>query len=87
MTVVIRIRCGNDLRKAESTLADVLALSDETAVAQGTIIDRVKTPIDGTLQHNLSGIILGRGNYIQFDQVTESIRGSVVLFGHFGIPS
>lgn len=67
--------------------ADAVARSDETAVADGSIIDRVKTPIDNTIQHDLHGVILGKGHYVQFNQITESDSGSVVLFGHFELPS
>ena len=67
--------------------ADAVARSDETAVADGSIIDRVKTPIGNSVQHDLHGIILGKGHYVQFNQITESTSGSVVLFGHFELPS
>ena len=67
--------------------ADAVARADETAVADGSIIDRVKTPVTNTLQHNLHGVILGKGHYVQFNQITESTSGSVVLFGHFEVPS
>jgi hypothetical protein len=64
-------------------LASATALSDETAVADATVVDRVKTGIGETLQHNMHGIILGKNHYIQINQETESTSGSVVLFGHF----
>lgn len=67
--------------------ADATARSDETAVADGSIVDRVKTPVSNILQHDLTGIILGKGHYVQFNQITESTSGSVVLFGHFELPS
>ena len=67
--------------------ADAVARADETAVADGSIVDRVKTPVSNTLQHNLHGIILGKGHYVQFNQITESTSGSVVLLGHFEVPS
>ena len=70
-----------------SQLADAVARSDETAVADGSIIARVKTPVTNTIEINLHGIILGKGHYIQFNQITESTSGSVVLFGHFEVPS
>jgi hypothetical protein len=67
--------------------ADAVARADETAVADGSIIDRVKTPIDNTIEVNLHGVILGRGHYVQINQITESDSGSVILFGHFELPS
>lgn len=70
-----------------SQLADAVARSDETAVADGSIIDRVKTPVTNTIEINLHGVILGRGHYIQINQITESTSGSVILFGHFELPS
>lgn len=59
------------------------AFSDETAVADGTVIGRIKTGIDGHHVHPMAGVILGNGDYVQFNQITESIRGSVLLVGHF----
>ena len=70
-----------------SQLADAVARSDETAVADGDIIDRVKTPVTNTIEINLHGVILGKGHYIQINQITESTSGSVILFGHFEVPS
>ncbi len=70
-----------------SQLADAVARSDETAVADGSIIARAKTPVTNTIEMNLHGIILGKGHYIQFNQITESTSGSVVLIGHFENPS
>ncbi len=73
--------------KFSSTLAAVTAVSNETAVADGGIVDRVKTPVNNTLQHNLHGIILGKNHYVQINQITSSNSGSVVLIGHFENPS
>ena len=75
---------GINLNERFSTVApDTTARSDETAVADGSIIGRVKTPIDNTHIQPLVGVILGKGHYIQFTQVTESGRGSVILVGHY----
>ncbi len=74
-------------RGFSAKLADATAMSDETALADGDIVDRVKTPIDNTIQHDLHGIILEKGHYVQFNQITESDSGSVILFGHFEVPS
>jgi hypothetical protein len=70
-----------------SQLADAVSRSDETAVADGSIFDRVKTPVSNTIEVNLHGVILGRGHYIQINQITESTSGSVIIFGHFELPS
>ena len=79
---------GVNLNQTFSTqLADAVARSDETAVADGSIIGRVKTPVTNTLEVNLHGVILGKNHYIQFNQITESTSGSVVLLGHFELPS
>ncbi len=67
--------------------ADAVARSDETAVADGDIVDRVKTPVSNSIQHDLHGIILEKGTYVQFNQITESTSGSVVLLGHYELPS
>lgn len=66
-----------------STQADVTALSDETAVADASVIRRVKSAISETKVYDLSGVILGNGQYIQVNQETESTAGSVILIGHF----
>ena len=77
----------NSNRRFQSDAADATAFSDETAVSDGDIIGRVKTPIDNTICVDLTGIILDRNHYIQITQVTESTRGSAILTGHFTNPS
>lgn len=75
---------GVNMNERFSTvLPDTTARSDETSVADGSIIARVKTPIDNTITLVLVGVILGKGHYIQFTQVTESGRGSIILVGHY----
>ena len=64
----------------------MVATSDETLVADGDVISRVKTPIDNTVPLNLDGIILGKNHYIQVNQITTSDSGSVILFAHFENP-
>jgi hypothetical protein len=66
---------------------DATALSDETAVADGSIIDRIKTPVSSTVHVSLDGIILFKNHYLQINQITESTSGSVVVVGHFANPS
>lgn len=70
-----------------SVVAQATAFDDETAVADGDLIDRVWTPVLNSRQHIMNGIILGINQYIQINQITESASGSVVLFGHFENPS
>ena len=56
---------------------------DEEAVADGDVVGRAKTPVDNSIPYNLAGMILKKGQYIQFNQETESDSGSVILYGHF----
>lgn len=73
--------------KFRSVPADAISLSDETAVADGDIVDRVKTAVAETRKVDLNGFILERNHYIQFTQVTESTSGSVILRAHYANPS
>ncbi len=78
---------GVNLNRAfASDLADVTSMTDETALPDGDVIMRVKTPIDNTVPVNLDGVILQKGHYVQIQQITESDSGSVILFGHFENP-
>ena len=70
-----------------STPADAVSRTDETAVADGTIVEQVVTPIDLMHHHDLQAIILGKGHYVQINQETESTRGSAAIYGHFANPS
>ncbi|KKN35533.1 hypothetical protein LCGC14_0782670 [marine sediment metagenome] len=77
----------NQNRSFSSKLADATAFSDETAVADGDIVSRVKTAVSGHHVHNLDGLILGKNHYLQINQITESTSGSVIVIGHFETPS
>jgi len=66
--------------------AESVARSDETAVADGSVIGRAKTPIDNSIIYPLTGIILRKNHYIQFNQETASDSGSVILYGHYENP-
>lgn len=79
-TTVTGVNLNNEFA---SKLADATAFSDETAVADGSIIDRVKTIVSGHHIHEMTGIILTKNGYIQVNQITESTSGSVILYGHF----
>ena len=70
-----------------TTPATAVSFSDETAVSDGSLIDRIKTAVNDSRQITLTGIILGKNQYVQFNQITESTSGSIVLFGHFASPS
>ena len=73
--------------KFRSVPADAIGYADETAVADGDIVCRVKTAISTTQNVNLGGFILERNHYVQFTQVTESTSGSVILRAHYANPS
>lgn len=77
----------NQNRIFSSDLADATAFSDETAVADGDTISRVKTIVSGHHIHSLNGVILGKNHYIQINQETESTSGSLILIAHFENPS
>jgi len=65
---------------------DAVAFSDETAVADGNIIDRVKTPIGLSTPVSLDGVIILKNHWLQITQDTESTSGSVAVCGHFANP-
>jgi len=71
----------------QSLFAEAEAYSDETAVADASVIARVKTAISGHYSHSLDGVILIKNQYIQINQETESTSGSVILRGHYANPS
>lgn len=73
-------------RSFSSSLAEATAFSDETAVPDGDIVDRIKIAIDGHHIHILTGVILGKNHYIQINQEVEATSGSVILHGHFENP-
>ena len=73
--------------KFRSVPADAIGYADETAVADGDIVCRVKTAISTTQSVELGGFILERNHYVQFTQVTESTSGSVILRAHYANPS
>jgi len=59
------------------------AYDDETAVADATPISSVTTPTTGSYRVELDGFILGKNQYLQINQETESTSGRVTVFGHF----
>jgi hypothetical protein len=60
-----------------------LAYDDETAVADATPILSVTTNTTESLKMELDGYILGKNQYLQINQETESTSGRVTVFGHF----
>ncbi len=67
----------------DGSTADARAFSDETAVADGDTVARVKTAVSGHVTVDMVGVILGKNHYIQINQETESTSGSVIVHGHF----
>ncbi len=79
---------GVNMNESFSTrLADAQGLTDETAVADATVMFHVWTPITNTVVFPLDGVILGQNHYVQINQETESSTGSLSLVGHFEVPS
>ncbi len=75
---------GVNMNETFSTkLADAIAYTDETAVADATVMFHIWTPITNTVVFDLSGVILGQNHYVQINQETESSTGSLTLVGHF----
>lgn len=71
----------------EGLAAEANAFSDETAVADASVIVRIKTGVSGHHVHSLTGAILRKNHYIQINQETESTSGSAILVGHYENPS
>lgn len=59
------------------------AYDDETAVADATPIVSYTVNTTESLRAELDGFILGKNQYLQINQETESTSGRVTLFGHF----
>lgn len=68
---------------------NTIARSDETAVADATVVLRVYTAISESKLVDLNGIILGQNTYIQVNQEVESAAATpfVIIIGHFENPS
>jgi hypothetical protein len=60
-----------------------IAYDDETAVADATPIVSYTVNTTESLRAELDGFILGKNQYIQINQETESTSGRVTVFGHF----
>lgn len=68
---------------------DTIARSDETAVADATVMLREYTAISESKTVNLNGIILSQNTYIQVNQEVESAAATpfAIIIGHFENPS
>ena len=78
---------GTNLNPGFADNADVHAVSDEDAVADGTTVEIIHVPATVMLPWDLTGIILPKGTYIQLNQDVESTAGGVAVYGHFENPS
>jgi hypothetical protein len=59
------------------------AYDDETAVADATPMVSYTTNTTESLRVELDGFILGKNQYLQINQETESTSGRVTVFGHY----
>jgi hypothetical protein len=59
------------------------AYDDETAVADATPIVSVTVSTTESYRLELDGYIIGKNQYLQINQETESTSGRVTVFGHF----
>ena len=79
-TVVTAINMNQSF---SSTVESYLAYDDETAVADASIMMSATTNTTESLRVELTGVILGKNQYVQINQETESTSGQVTVFGHF----
>ncbi len=68
---------------------NTIARSDETAVADATVVLREYTAVSVSRAVDLTGIILTQNTYIQVNQEVESAGATpfVIIIGHFENPS
>lgn len=59
------------------------AHTDEESIADGTQIEGIWVPTTSSIHQSLSGVILGKNDFIQINQETESTSGRVILKGFF----
>ena len=62
---------------------DYDAHTDETAIADGTLVDGLWVSTVQSNTKSLAGIILGKNDFIQVNQETESTSGRIILKGFF----
>jgi hypothetical protein len=78
-TEITAINLNGTVTVAES----YLAYDDETAVADALPIVSYTVNTTETMRAELDGFILGKNQYLQINQETESTSGRVTVFGHF----
>lgn len=79
---------GTNLNPNFGDVADVHATTDEDLVADGTLVEAVHVlTATATHHHQLTGIILTKGVYVQINQESESTAGAVSIYGHFENPA
>lgn len=75
---------GVNLNEIFSTkVADAVAYSEETAVADAAVVDRCRVGTNSTVVTDGAGIILGQNHYIQVNIEVASANASVLIIGHF----
>lgn len=74
---------GTNINGTVTVAESYLAYDDETAVADATPIVSYTVNTTESLRAELDGFILGKNQYIQINQETESTSGRVTLFGHY----
>ena len=74
---------GTNINATVQSSESYLAYDDETAVADTTPIVSYTVSTTESLRAELDGFILGKNQYIQINQETESTSGRVTVFGHF----
>ena len=62
---------------------DYDAHTDETAISDGTQGDGIWCPADRSISEDLHGFILGKYDFIQVNQETESTSGRIIVKGFF----
>lgn len=78
-TAVTATNLNGTVQSSES----YLAYDDETAVADATPSVSYTVSTTQSLRAELDGFILGKNQYLQINQETESTSGRVTVFGHF----
>jgi len=71
----------NEFFTTQSPDAD--SFDDETAVATGSAMFSAWCSTTASNIFDLQGVILGKGHYIQVNQVTTATSGSVSIWGHY----
>lgn len=70
-------------RTFSNTTFDHDAQTGETAVADGTLAGHLWVNTTNSHHHNLHGLILGKNDFIQVNQITNPTSGAIQLTGFF----